>query len=736
VTLSISRGRAPASGRGLAWCILGTLLLPVWPSAGCTAEIPSLGSGDDQDGAGGPEAPDEVPGAPPLPGPTGDGGAPPTAIHGILDCPTVPLPEYTGQLAPAIVDSIELSAAFRTACRSCHGGLGEGRDGGRYPAIPGDLSFDAFRSVVREGRGLMPSFAPSFVTDEELRSDYEALLALADDPVPAGASADGEWGWSPTQVDEAYRRGMASWRTPDHEGIACANCHSPDALDLAVIGYPDDAILRRAGLHVSPEDGAHIVDLVHAQRRRFNIGRPCDRGWRPLQPGGEPLPGETPVEQDLAFADELVARGYKLVTGRVETLADAYEVMDELVETDLRRLPVGIPFPRWTEDGFNGDAHSTINDYLMGVGRVPNDHDDWYALEDRYVANPSQRHFFEVVHRMQDEMNDLGFGARTDDAHSQANGRCNLVSRRGGGFMSFVDEAKKRSLFIVQHYMRMALLGHEGGWFDQEPAPFVDYAREHGEGLNPFWRLGAQFAEHNCRNAGPMIATFPREPAEEVPAVDRAAGELIETSRQLNHPWQSVAMVYDQTLLMQESFTGDNNLHYWALNGFVQEHVHMPFLYLHRILMQEHYWRERRGTASHPPEGINYFSRGRVHPLLDGDRVFYKTANRTALGEDDPRARVSNALRCNAYRTVLLLQKELFEAGEPGENVYVSGNQISSLTQHYSDWGTYVRRLESRGSEDVLTPAFAGRGELCTTGLQALLDEVDALARGATDLAD
>jgi mono/diheme cytochrome c family protein len=727
------------------------VLLGALGLVGCTARIDSLGAGGDGSGMEGdgadpglrprPTPPDEVPGEVPLPPATVDGAVPSTAIRGILDCPTAPLPPYTGQLVPARTATVELSNAFRSACRSCHGDLGEGRDGGRYPAIPGDLSFDAYRRVVREGRGLMPAFDDAFVSDDELRADYEALQDGAAVPPPDGAPATGEWGWSEAQVAEAYQRGMASFRVPDKEGVACANCHAPDALDLAVIAYPDDAILRRAGLHVGPEDAANIVDLVHAQRRRFNIGEACDRLWRPLQPGGEVLPGDTPREQDVAFGQELTDRGFKLATGRVETLADAYEVFDEMVATDLRRLPMGIPFPRWTEDGFNGDAHSTINDYLMGVGRVPVDHDAWYALEDRYIRNPSQGNFFEVVHRMKDEMTDQGFGERTEDAHRQANGRCGLVSRKGGGFLSFVDEAKKRSLFIVQHYMRMALLDHEGGWYDQDPTPFADYAHQYGEPLNPFWLVGAQFAEHNCRNAGPLIATFPAEPAEEVPPSDRANGELVQTLIELNHPWQTLAQVYDQSLWMAEELGGttrggDNNLHYWADRGFDQDHVHLPFLYLHRILMTEHYWRERRGTAMAPPADLNHQSSAQVHPVLDGERLFFKTANRTALEAGAPAAEVSNAIRCNAYRTILLLQKELFEAGEPGSNVYVSGNQISSLTQHYSDWGIYVRRLESRGGERALTPAFAGHGELCMGGLQDLLDELDRLARGATDLAD
>ncbi|MEN0067497.1 MAG: hypothetical protein AAGA48_35525 [Myxococcota bacterium] len=48
-----------------------------------------------------------------------------------------------------------------------------------------------------------------------------------------------------------------------------------DAVDLATIAYPDDAILRRAALHVEPELAQDIVRYVHAQRPVFNIAEPC-----------------------------------------------------------------------------------------------------------------------------------------------------------------------------------------------------------------------------------------------------------------------------------------------------------------------------------------------------------------------------------------------------------------------------------------------------------------------------
>ncbi|MEM9191568.1 MAG: cytochrome c, partial [Myxococcota bacterium] len=479
-----------------------------------------------------------IAGMPPLP-PTQE-GVPEGGVEGVLDCPTVELPPYTRGSTAA------LSRQFTTSCAACHGLYGQGQtlDGASYPSVPGELTFEEFAAVVREGRATMPSFAEGFIDEATLRADYEALGAL-NGAAPADLRpAGGEWTWTEAQVADALARGMEAWRKPDHEGVACANCHSPDALDLAIIGYTDDAILRRSGLHIPAEDAAAVVDFIHAQRRRFNITKPCSRDWRPLQPGGAVLPGDTAAEQDLAFARELQRRNYTLVTGVVETLDDAKLVYREMVETDLRRLPIGQALPRWTEDGFNGEDHSTVNDYLSGLGRVPNDHANWYALEDAYVGNPTDANLFELLHRFRDETNDMGFGNRSRDLGANRTGRCGTPIQGHGSVLSYLDFNKKRSVYIIQHFMRMAVLG-QPGWFEQPSAPFPEYAHQFGQGLNPFYKIGADFAEHNCGRGALLVSNWPEEAAEEIP---EDTGELSPASQmvaQLNHPWQTLGVIYD-----------------------------------------------------------------------------------------------------------------------------------------------------------------------------------------------
>lgn len=654
------------------------------------------------------------------------GGPVDYATRGILDCPTVAPPAYTRAVP------VSLSEPFARSCGGCHGERGQGR--ALYPAIPGTLSFAEYSAVVRKGRKAMPAFPESDVSDADLAADYEALRRLSAEANGSVRATGDEWTWSEADVEAAHRRGMAAWRAPDKDGIACANCHSPDALDLAVIGYPDDAVLRRAGKHIPLGLAADVVDLIHAQRRRFGIKRPCARSWRPLQPGGEVLPGNTAEEQDASFARELVTRKVLIATTPVETAADARRVFDDLVKLNLRKLRIGIAFPRWTEDAFNGEDHRTMNDYLMGVGRIPSKPAEWYALEDRYLGNPTEENLFPLIERLPRESHDNGFSARTLDANAPAQGRCNYIHREGGGFLTFVDLAKKQSLYLVQHFMRMAVLG-KPSWYDLPSTPLPSYAKAYGKGLDPFTRMGAQLAEHNCRNAGAMLATWPSGPADEVPAADRANGEAVELSRQLNHPWQTLGAIYDQAMLMNESFGQDQNLHYWAINGFVQNRVHLPFLYLHRIFQQARHWDELRSTDAYPKVAQSLFNNRPVHPLLDGERLFFKDAVTTVLEGDDERATVSHAVRCNGMRAILLMQQQLLRDGAPALHVQTQQNNTGTLFENYDTWRVFAERLGRMASKVPLPAAWKGREALCTTGLQALIEETRKLAAASKDLA-
>lgn len=68
-----------------------------------------------------------------------------------------------------------ITQAFSSNCSSCHGASGNGV--GDAPSIPGDLSQEQFVATVRSGRGRMPAFSASQISDAELADTYAALKA-------------------------------------------------------------------------------------------------------------------------------------------------------------------------------------------------------------------------------------------------------------------------------------------------------------------------------------------------------------------------------------------------------------------------------------------------------------------------------------------------------------------------------------------------------------------------------
>jgi len=66
-----------------------------------------------------------------------------------------------------------LSAAFANNCARCHGPRGEGQ--GTFPRIPGSRDVDGFIALVRAGKGNMPAFDATKISDADLRADYAWL---------------------------------------------------------------------------------------------------------------------------------------------------------------------------------------------------------------------------------------------------------------------------------------------------------------------------------------------------------------------------------------------------------------------------------------------------------------------------------------------------------------------------------------------------------------------------------
>jgi hypothetical protein len=233
--------------------------------------------------------------------------------------------------------------------------------------------------------------------------DYpEAVLCPPAGDPRCGPAFDPAAPLSPAELEAAYSEGLATWRFPGERG-SCAGCHSPDAYDLARIGYADADIVRRAIDHVTMAQADTLVAFVHAVRQKFamtTLLHPAK--YRPLQPTHEAFAEQTPGlpvtdgqaqdERDLAFMNHLVDdRQLLWATGKVDSLAKARQAYDELAAIDLTTLKLGVPFDHLSEDGHWGDEHLSVFEWypFMASEALPGEEAAWYAAVDAYLAAPS-----------------------------------------------------------------------------------------------------------------------------------------------------------------------------------------------------------------------------------------------------------------------------------------------------------------------------------------------------------
>ncbi|MDX1641496.1 MAG: hypothetical protein R3220_07345, partial [Balneolaceae bacterium] len=209
------------------------------------------------------------------------------------------------------------------------------------------------------------------------------------------------------ELNHIIAEGLEAWRKPGaiQAGAACANCHAPDGLDLAYFAFSETTIKRRAKPHTSQfstelsgKDFEKIKKMIEALRIKYNITPKDPMEFRPLQPGGEVLPGNTAADRDLAFGQQLQNMNLLFVSEPVLSLEDAKLHREEWLEVNPRTLKVGIPFNRWSEDPFHGTEHATMADWLPDLPRIPKEGkaEEWYALQDQYLQNPTDENFWEM----------------------------------------------------------------------------------------------------------------------------------------------------------------------------------------------------------------------------------------------------------------------------------------------------------------------------------------------------
>ena len=541
-------------------------------------------------------------------------------------------------------------------------------------------------------------------------------LGCATIPAPSGAT---ESGWTDVETDARYRAGLVAWRASGAGGRACSHCHSVDGIDLAVLGYADETIRSGGAAWQSGPSLDAVVGFVHAQRRRFALARTCDPSTRPFQPGGAVLPGATARDQDASFSRELAARLPMLFGGRVETGADARAALRELLAIDLRTLPLGIALPRWSSPG-------TLESLLPPLGVVPNDSAGYHAMEDAYLASPTDEALVRLIRAATEETTDGGYRATLESNAKSAN-----VNFTGTDWLTQLNASKVRGVMVAQHFMRHAALRDAEALLSRPAAPFPSIRAP----LNPWFYLGGENVfppAMSSEQLAVMLGAWPAALRARLPPADVAAGNIDEISRRHCHSFMTLGQVVDPTLLQSEPQAFNKPL-YWSALHFEQWIFHEPFFHAHRLAQQVHYYEDLAGSPLHPGMLGDFAGNERVHPVLDGTLLYQRRVT-DAVAVDDLAPADANRFRGNILRMWLLLQRERLWTGAPVRS-FPNADQARGLADFFGAVSAFATRLtEELGQPASSLAALAPDARLYTSDLQALVGEVRGLAQAAKDV--
>ena len=228
---------------------------------------------------------------------------------------------------------------------------------------------------------------------------------------------------------EAKATALTLWRNDDlavHPKGSCSGCHGADFFDLARIGTTDFDIERRATADgATPAQAKALAQSVKAMRSELKLPVANARTFRPLQPGGSVLLPEltdstdpeylVAVKRDVAFAQQIKDLQLlpTLTDGRISSLAQAQKAQKELLDLaqgtndagsnqkrlNMRTLPSGILYPKWSADFANGPKDGTFNDWTADIAHDPKDAASkvaWQTLQNAYLADPSNLNFWKM----------------------------------------------------------------------------------------------------------------------------------------------------------------------------------------------------------------------------------------------------------------------------------------------------------------------------------------------------
>lgn len=263
------------------------------------------------------------------------------------------------------------------------------------------------------------------------------LTACGSSPAPEPLVDLGD----PTVVSQTA---LNLWRKQQVKG-SCSGCHGADFYDLARIGSSDFTIHRRAtGDGATENEAKALVQAIHNTREKYQLAAEDPQNFRPFQPGGAVLPGNTTIERDIAFGHQLDTLTPVLMGARIDSLAQAKAACSEMLAINLRSMPTGIVYPRWSSDAFNGSDVATMNDWVSDIAREPiaEKRLEWQSLQTAYLENPSDQNFWRMYAAV--------------DSMTQP-----FAVAAGADAISFTNQ-KFKSALIGQHLLRQEKVSNSG----------------------------------------------------------------------------------------------------------------------------------------------------------------------------------------------------------------------------------------------------------------------------------
>jgi mono/diheme cytochrome c family protein len=428
------------------------------------------------------------------------------------------------------VSESTLSPSYQEYCSGCHGMNGRGRGG--FPDLSKVKDQDNFLSTVRNGKGLMPGFSEALIDEVSIRKDFEkitsGLLPTNDAKSTDIVTTQRATSITASQYNDAMKRGLVAWRLPGERG-ACAACHGPDGIDLAVIGYPASAILRRAhGQGLNPKLAMDIVQMIAAQRNYYRISSPCEPAtFRPLQPGFSALPGKDTATADRLLIEELQKVGVDLLTSPVDTYDNARKLTDKILSLDTYDVKIAVPLNRWAEDKYHGAANASTAEWLPELPMEPRDakeKDEWIQAQNQYLETHDDHDFWIMF----DKAEHLGAQRFSD-----------------GGVGERLAREKFRSVLVFQHMMR------------KNTRSLPSLAKEKDFGRFAVWEAAQTVSVmmRGCADSGTPAEPFPcwDYPASFYEKMGRDRKVLISDLSRINLPWLIAGWLTEPNLQLTEN---------------------------------------------------------------------------------------------------------------------------------------------------------------------------------------